>query len=131
VLLRWSPYGHVFAVCPSPSLTTATRAGADLNETARRAASAGCDHVLVGYVPGRGAEGAAHVQAERRGHVHVPTRERDPERVRADVVMPVCAGLDVCENESASGSGILYFLCTLCAGPGWVAAERRAMEWTA
>ena len=104
-----------------------SRSQQDCSQSSKRR----CDRVLAGYVPGRGADGAAHVQAERRGHVHVPARERDPERVRADVVMPVCAGLDACENESASGSCILSFLCTLCAGPGWVAAERRAMEWTA
>jgi len=51
VLLPRSPHGHVFAVCLSPSLTTATRAGADLNKTARRAASAGVTAFLLGTCP--------------------------------------------------------------------------------
>lgn len=50
VLLRRS-HGHVSAlrrVRPYPFLTTATRPGADLDKTARRAASARCDYVLLG-----------------------------------------------------------------------------------
>ena len=130
MLLRRSPHGHVFAVCPSPSLTTATCAGADPNKTARRAASAGCDRVLAGYVPGRGAEGAAYVQAERRGHVHVPARARDPERVRADVVMPVCAEVTYVK-VGALRDPVSSLSCVHCAlgQPGWRPKSEQWNEW--
>ena len=38
----------------SASLITTSRGGADLDKTARRAASARCDRVLAGYIPRRG-----------------------------------------------------------------------------
>ena len=84
VLLRRPPLGHVSALRSSPFLTTAARAGADLGKTARKAASARRDRVLpqAGNIPGGGVKGAAHAQAERRGHVRVPARAHDLQRVR-------------------------------------------------
>ena len=82
---------------------------------------------FAGYIPGRGADGAEHVPAQRRGHVHDPAWARDLERVRVDVVIPVCAGRDICESRSGSGSGVY----TVLGQSGWhlrYSRKKRAVE---
>jgi len=124
-------HGHVSALRRSPSLTTATRAGGYLDQTALRATTDKCDRVLAGYIPGRGADGAEHVPAQRRGHVHVPAWARDLERVRVDVVIPVCAGRDVCESRRGSGFGV-YTVCWVSLGGTYDTAEKGEQwnEWS-
>ena len=88
-----------------PRAFAATAAGVDCSRDARGVTSSARDRVFA--VPGRCADGAAHARAKRGGHVRVPARACDLERVGdcrghgrgvrragscADVALFVCSG---------------------------------------
>jgi len=90
-----------------PRAFAATAARADRSRDARGATGRARDRVFAGHAPGCCADGAAHARAERGGHVRVPARACDLERVGdsrgqgrggrraglcADVALFVCSG---------------------------------------
>ena len=94
-----------FAHAEEPRAPAATGARADCRGDARGAARGAGDRVPAGHVPGHGADGAADSRAKRGGHVCVPARARDLERVGDG------RGLERDGRRAGAGADVALFVC--------------------